>query len=121
MEIKKQKPPGKRLLKNMPLRVKWFLSATIGMILVGFGLSVFSEAGHLKHTNGPFLRWFLLGTYSLIMVNSGLALFGQAIIFRMRIENRKMIKNLLKEKMKKNKRPLTITKIEPDKDFELTE
>lgn len=115
MEIKKRKPPGKRLLKNMPLRVKWFLSAFVGMMLVGYGLCVFSEAGHLKHTNAPFLRWFLLGTYSLIMVNSGLALFGQAVIFRMRIENRKLIKNLLKDRDKKYKRTLTITRIEPPK------
>ncbi len=115
MEIKKQKPPGKRLIKNMPLRVKWFLSAMVGMMLVGYGLSVLSEAGHLKHTNAPFLRWFLLGTYSLIMVNSGLALFGQAIIFKMRIENRKLIKNILKDRDRKNKKVLTITKMEPPK------
>lgn len=112
MEIKKQKPPGKRLIKNMPLRVKWLLSATVGMMLVGYGLSVLSEAGNLKHSNAPFLRWFLLGTYSLIMVNSGLALFGQAIIFRMRIENRKMIKNILKDRNRKSKKTLTITRID---------
>jgi hypothetical protein len=115
MEIKKRKPPGKRMIKNMPLRVKWLLSASAGMMLVGYGLSVFSEAGHLKHTHAPFLRWFLLGTYSLIMVNSGLALFGQAVIFRMRIENRKLIKNILKDRDKKQKRTLTITRLEPPK------
>ena len=116
MDIKKRKPPGKRLIKNMPLRVKWFLSAMTGMMLVGYGLSVLSEAGHLKHTNAPFVRWFLLGTYSLIMVNSGLALFGQAVIFRMRIENRKLIKNILKDRDRKSKKGvLTITKIEHPK------
>lgn len=117
MEIKKRKPPGRRLIKNMPLRVKWFLSATIGMMLVGYGLSVLSEAGNLKHSKEPFMRWFLLGTYSLIMVNSGLALFGQAIIFKMKIENRKLIKNILKDRDRdrKNKKVLTITKIEPPK------
>jgi len=115
MEIKKQKPPGKRLIKRLSLRMKWFLSATIGLSLVGYGLSVFSEAGHLKHTNAPFLRWFLLGSYSLIMINSGIAVFGKAVIYRMRIENRKIIKQILKDRNKKEKKTLTITKINTPK------
>jgi hypothetical protein len=112
MEVKKQKPPGKKLLKNMSLYTKWLLSAVGGLMLIGFGLSVFSEAAHLKHVNAPFLRWFLLGTYSLIMINGGLCVFGQAIVFKMKMENKKLIKKALKAKATRTANKLTITKID---------
>ncbi len=115
MEIKKQKPPGKKMLKNMSLYTKWLICAIGGLLIIGFGLCLFSEAGHLKHTNEPFLRWFLLGTYSLIMINGGLAIFGQAIIFKVKMANKKIIKKALKERAKKATRKLTITKIESPK------
>ena len=44
------KPPGKRLIANMPIRTKWLILAPLGLVLIGYGLCVFSEAGHLKHT-----------------------------------------------------------------------
>lgn len=115
MEVKRQKPPGTKLLKRMSLYTKWLLSAVGGLTLIGFGLSVFSEAANLKHTNAPFLRWFLLGSYSLIMINGGLSFFGQAIIFKMKLENRKIIKKALKQRDKKRNKRLTITKLEPSK------
>ncbi len=115
MEVKKQKPPGKKMLKRMSLYTKWLLSAIGGLILIGFGLSIFSEAANLKHTNAPFLRWFLLGSYSLIMINGGLCVFGQAIIFKVRMENKKLIKRALKQREKNVKRKLTITKLDNPK------
>ncbi len=110
MEIKKQKPQGKRLLKNMSLRTKWIICSILGLLLIGFGLSVFSEAGNLKHTNQATTRWVLLGTYSLILINGGLCIFGQAIVFRAKIESKKLIKKALKERDKKRKK-LAITKM----------
>ncbi|CAH0994158.1 hypothetical protein EMA8858_00265 [Emticicia aquatica] len=118
MEVKKQKPPGKKMLKRMSLYTKWLLSAVGGLALIGFGLSVFSEAANLKHTNAPFLRWFLLGSYSLIMINGGLCVFGQAIIFKVRMEHKKLIKKALKERDKKRTRKLTITKLDSTKSEE---
>ncbi|AFK04060.1 hypothetical protein Emtol_2927 [Emticicia oligotrophica DSM 17448] len=115
MELKNKKPPGKKMLKRMSLYTKWLLSSVGGLLLIGFGLSLFSEAGHLKHTNEPFLRWFLLGTYSLIMICSGLSVFGQGIIFKVRIENKKLIKKALKQREKVAKKKLTITKIDNSK------
>jgi hypothetical protein len=112
MEVKKQKPPGKKMLKRMSLYTKWLLSAIGGLILIGFGLSIFSEAANLKHTNAPFLRWFLMGSYSLIMINGGLCVFGQAIVFKVRMENKKLIKKALKQRDKNAKKRLTITKLE---------
>ncbi|MDZ7935813.1 MAG: hypothetical protein U5M51_12800 [Emticicia sp.] len=112
MEVKKQKPPGKKMLKRMSLYTKWLLSAVGGLILIGFGLSIFSEAADLKHTNAPFLRWFLLGSYSLIMINGGLCVFGQAIIYKVRMENKKLIKKVLKQRDVNTRKKLTITKID---------
>lgn len=79
--------------------------APTGLMLVGYGLCVFSEAAFLKHSGQPFQRWFLLGTYSLIVVNAGLALFGQAVIFRAQIEirreMRRRIRKMVREMYKK--------------------
>ena len=118
MEVKKQKPPGKKMLKRMSLYTKWLLSAVGGLALIGYGLSVFSEAANLKHTNAPFLRWFLLGSYSLIMINGGLCVFGQAIIFKMKMESKKLIKKAMKERAKRASKKLTITKLEIPKNEE---
>jgi hypothetical protein len=115
MEVKNKKPPGKKMLKRMSLYTKWLLCAIGGLILIGFGLSVFSEAANLKHTNSPFLRWFLPGSYSLIMINGGLCVFGQAIIFKVRMENKKLIKKALKQRDKCVKQKLSITKIDHSK------
>ncbi|WP_394994753.1 hypothetical protein [Emticicia sp.] len=118
MEVKRQKPPGTKLLKRMSLYTKWLLSAIGGLTLIGFGLSVFSEATNLKHTNAPFLRWFLLGSYSLIMINGGLCVFGQAIIFKIKMENKKLIKKALKERAKCASKKLRITTLEIPKEEE---
>lgn len=100
MAVAPSKPPGRRLLKRMSTRTKWLLLAPFSLILIGYGLCVFSQAAHLKHTGEPFNRWFLLGTYSLIVINAGISLFGQAIIFRMQIENRKTIRRYLKKMLR---------------------
>ena len=97
MPVAPSKPPGRRLLKQMSTRTKWLLLAPFSLMLIGYGLCVFSQAAHLKHTGEPFNRWFLLGTYSLVVINAGISLFGQAVIFRMQIENRKMIRRYLKK------------------------
>lgn len=69
--------------------------------MIGYGLCVFSEAGHLKHTNAPFRQWFMMGTYSLVVINAGLGFFGQAIVFRIqyqfRQETRRKLKKMQKE------------------------
>ncbi|GAB3900416.1 hypothetical protein GCM10028803_23260 [Larkinella knui] len=97
MPVAPSKPPGRRLIKRMSTRTKWLLLAPFSLILIGYGLCVFSEAANLKHTGEPFSRWFLLGTYSLIVINAGLSLFGQAIIFRVQMETRRAIRRHLKK------------------------
>ncbi len=100
MEIEKSdtRPPGKKLLANMSARTKWLILAPLSLLLIGYGLSVFSEAGHLKHTGSPTTDWVLLGTYSLILINGGLCLLGQAVYYRVimdvRRETRRSIRKL---------------------------
>jgi hypothetical protein len=78
-----KKAPGQRLVKRMPLRTKWLLCATAGLLLFGFGISVVSNAATLKaDLTVTFTRWFMLGLYGLIITNLGLVCFGQAIRFR---------------------------------------
>ncbi|WP_460636420.1 hypothetical protein [Larkinella harenae] len=88
----------------MSTRTKWLLLAPFSLMLIGYGLCVFSEAANLKHSGEPFDRWFLLGTYSLIVINTGIALFGQSIVFRTIIENRRMIRRYLKKNLRNHNR-----------------
>ncbi|MFD1143176.1 hypothetical protein ACFQ4C_18765 [Larkinella insperata] len=88
----------------MSTRTKWLLLAPFSLMLIGYGLCVFSQAANLMHANEPFNRWFLLGTYSLIVINAGIALFGQAIIFRVRIENRRTIRRYLKKMLRERQK-----------------
>lgn len=78
-----KKAPGQRLVKRMPLRTKWMLCATGGLLLFGFGISVVGNASNLKSDpTVSFARWFIWGLYGLILTNLGLICFGQAIRFR---------------------------------------
>jgi hypothetical protein len=83
------KSPGKKLLSNMSTHTKWLLLAPFSLLLIGYGLCVFSEASNLKHTGRPTREWVLLGTYSLILINGGLSFFGQAVRFRILMDVRK--------------------------------
>lgn len=78
-----KKAPGQRLVKRMPLRTKWLLCASAGLLLFGFGISVVGNASTLKaDPTVTFARWFIWGLYGLILTNLGLVCFGQAIRFR---------------------------------------
>ena len=92
------KPPGKKLLANLSARTKWLVMAPLGLLLIGYGLCVFSEAGHLKHTGSPTREWVILGTYSLVLINAGISIFGQAVYHRVimdvRRETRRSIRKL---------------------------
>lgn len=94
------KPPGQRLVKRMSARTKWLIMAPSGLLLIGFGLCVFSGAGYEMQTGAPFMRWFLKGTYSLILVNGGLCIFGSAIRFRVMLDTRQIIRQELKRRQK---------------------
>ena len=59
----------------------WLVSAIAGLVLIGFGLSLFGEAVIAKYEQRA---WFWLGTTSLIVVNSGVSLVGQSIEYRIK-------------------------------------
>ena len=60
------------------MNYKWLLFSIFGLLLIGFGLSIFGEAIIIKYGNKG--NWFLWGTISLITLNAGLCFLGQAII-----------------------------------------
>ncbi|WP_114750382.1 hypothetical protein [Pleomorphovibrio marinus] len=64
----------------------WLLYSISGLVLIGFGLSVFGEALILKYEEADFLAWFGLGTLSLIIINAGISLFGQGVVCRVKME-----------------------------------
>ncbi len=66
----------------MTAKQKWLLFAVGGLLLFGFGLSLFGEAILLKYTQSP--NWVIAGTIALVTTNSGLCLFGQAIIIKVK-------------------------------------
>ena len=97
---KTSKPPGEKLVKRMNSRTKSLLLAPFSLILIGYGLCVFSEAGHLKHTGAAMRQRVLMGTYSLIVINAGLSFLGQAIIFRVQYQYRQETRRRLKKMQK---------------------
>lgn len=65
---------------------RWWIQASLGLVGVGFGLSLVAEAATLKADGGELWAWVVYGTIALSVVNSGLCLFGDAILHRIRYE-----------------------------------
>jgi hypothetical protein len=100
-----KKAPGQRLVKRMPLRTKWILCATAGLLLFGFGISVVSGAATMKaDPSVAFTRWFIAGLYGLILTNLGLVCFGQAIRFRVLMDINKKFNQHEKDHNKLSKK-----------------
>jgi hypothetical protein len=57
-------------------KIKWLLFSSVGLALVGAGLSLAIDAGFKKYDAQP---WFFQGTLALIVFNTGLSLFGRAV------------------------------------------
>lgn len=62
---------------------KWIIEAVLGLILVGFGLSLFGQSVIYKSKGESLKKWFLWGTLSLVVFNAGLCIFGDAVKTRM--------------------------------------
>lgn len=60
----------------------WLWQAPAGLVLVGFGLSLFGHATIKKAASRPAREWVLWGTLSLVVINGGLCLFGDAVKHR---------------------------------------
>lgn len=94
------KPPGRKLLKRMSTRTKWLLLAPFSLMLIGYGLCVFSGAAQAMHSGQPFKQWFILGTYSLVLINGGISLFGQAVRLRVMMDIRQVVRRQLRKELK---------------------
>ncbi len=57
----------------------WQWMAPLGLIVIGFGLSLTGQAIIAKSKGKSFWSWFSLGTLGLIVLNSGLSIFGDAV------------------------------------------
>lgn len=64
----------------------WLIEAVGGLILIGFGLSLFGQSVIYKSRGESVRKWFWWGTVSLIVVNSGICIFGDAVKTRIQFE-----------------------------------
>ncbi len=58
---------------------RWLIQSIAGLILIGFGLSLFGQAVIYKSNGEALRKWFLWGTISLVVVNAGICVFGDAV------------------------------------------
>ena len=71
--------PPSRARSAEPHLKAWRRFAPLGLVSVGFGLSLVGEATLRKGRDEPFV---LYGTAALCVVNAGLCLFGEAVKHR---------------------------------------
>ena len=60
----------------MKPRVKWLLFSPLGLALIGFGLTLVTDAARAKSAGEP---WFWYGTLALVVFNAGVVFFGEGI------------------------------------------
>lgn len=66
-------------MRNRTYTDGWQTLAPLGLVLIGFGLSLTGEAMRMKAQKKGFLRWFVTGTLGLSVLNAGISLFGDAV------------------------------------------
>lgn len=69
------------------MKKKWWIYSVIGLLFLGFGLSLLGEAIIYKFNND--FNWFYWGTVALVVFNSGIALLGEAIVLKGKMSNPK--------------------------------
>lgn len=94
------KPPGRKLIKKLPLQTKWTILALVGLLMTLYGLAVLVNANALRLSGIEMSKWIVLGLYSFAILAGGLLILGQAFRFRLlmdfRQETRKEINRLKK-------------------------
>jgi hypothetical protein len=61
---------------------RWLFEAVAGLILIGFGLSLFGQSVIYKSKGKKVIKWFLWGTLSLIIVNAGVCVLVDSVKYR---------------------------------------
>ncbi len=92
-----KRAPGRRLIKRLNPRTKYWLVGGASALLIGSGLSVLSEAAYLKHDNAPLAQWFLMGLYGYILTIGGLGIMQISTRIRVRSDVRREIRRQLKK------------------------
>ena len=67
----------------------WLIKAPLGLILVGAGICMITEAAFFKHSGARDIEWIFAGTVSLVVFNAGLCIFGSSVLSRVRYERAK--------------------------------
>jgi hypothetical protein len=57
-------------------RVKWLVFSPVGLTLMGFGLTLVTDAARAKSAGE---EWFWYGTLALVVFNAGVAFFGEGV------------------------------------------
>ena len=57
-------------------RLKWLVFSPVGLTLIGFGLTLVTDASRAKSAGE---EWFWYGTLALVVFNAGVALFGEGV------------------------------------------
>jgi len=60
------------------LRRQWWITGTLGTLLLGSGLCVLLESSHLKHDGAQLYTWLLTGTIALAFVIAGVVMLIKA-------------------------------------------
>lgn len=60
----------------MTPRVKWLVFSPLGLALIGFGLTLVTDAARAKSSGEP---WFWYGTLALVVFNAGIVFFGEGV------------------------------------------
>ncbi len=71
------------------IKKKWLIHAVVGILLMGFGLSLLGEAIIMKVNDAQWLNWFITGTIALVLFFGGLSIFGQAIVYKVALIQKK--------------------------------
>ncbi|SIT16355.1 hypothetical protein [Belliella pelovolcani] len=79
--------------KKKDLKKKWLYHAVFGILLMGFGLSLFGDAVILKSSGQDWVSWFLMGTCALVFFFAGLSIFGKATVYKNKLSSKGKKKN----------------------------
>jgi hypothetical protein len=60
----------------MTPNIKWLLFSPLGLTLIGFGLTLVTDAARAKSAGED---WFWYGTLALVVFNAGIAFFGEGV------------------------------------------
>lgn len=92
-----KRAPGRRLIKRLSLRTRYWLVGGFSAVLIGSGLAVLSEAALLRHDGVPTAQWFLLGLYGYLLTIGGLGILQISTRIRVKMDVRRQVRREVKK------------------------